>query len=129
MVQKYIGLKHDYGVVDCIELVKMFYKNELNLRFEPPAYPKSSQWMKLFSCKNVDSWAAVYGQKVELTAAKNYDVMVFKSMKTELVIHFAIYIEHNKILHVEEGRDSCIEVLSDYWRERLYTIYRHHEMV
>ena len=85
--------------------------------------------MKLFSCKNVDSWAAVYGQKVELTAAKNYDVMVFKSMKTDLVIHFAIYIEHNKILHVEEGRDSCIEVLSDYWRERLYTIYRHHEMV
>ena len=69
MVQKYIGLKHDYGVVDCIELVKMFYKNELNLRFEPPAYPKSSQWMKLFSCKNVDSWAAVYCQKVELTAA------------------------------------------------------------
>ena len=35
--------------------------------------------------------------------------MVFKSMKTDLVIHFAIYIEHNKILHVE-GRDSCIEV-------------------
>ena len=129
MVQKYIGLPHSYGTVDCIEIIHQFYKNELDLKFELPSYPKSTEWMKYFSCKNVDEWAAVYGQKVELTAAKNYDVMVFKSLKTDLVIHFGLYIQHNKILHVEEGRDSCVEALSDYWRERLHAVYRHNEMV
>ena len=33
MVQKYLGLKHEYGVVDCIELIRLFYKNELGIEF------------------------------------------------------------------------------------------------
>jgi hypothetical protein len=33
MVQKYLGLKHEYGVVDCIELIRVFYKNELGIEF------------------------------------------------------------------------------------------------
>jgi cell wall-associated NlpC family hydrolase len=129
MVQKYIGLSHQYGVIDCIELIRTFYKNELDLSFDLPSYPKSAQWMKQFSCTNVDSWASTYGVKVSLTDAKNYDVMVFRSLKSDLVTHFGLYIQHNKILHVEEGRDSCVESLSEYWRDRLYTIYRHNEMV
>ena len=71
----------------------------------------------------------MYGQKVELTVAKNYDVMVFKSLKSDLVVHFGLYIQHNKILHVEEGGSSCVEILSDYWRDRLHAIYRHNDMV
>ena len=33
MVQKYLGLKHEYGQCDCIQLIKTFYQNELNLTF------------------------------------------------------------------------------------------------
>ena len=129
MVQKYIGLTHQYGVVDCIELIRTFYKIELHLNFDLPPYPKSRHWMKHFTSDSVDKWASFYGVKVELTSAKNYDVIVFKSPKSNLITHFGLYIQHNKILHVEEGRDSCVEILSDYWRDQLYAIYRHNDLV
>ena len=41
MVREYLSLKHEYGKVDCIELIKTFYANELNLTFYLPEYPKS----------------------------------------------------------------------------------------
>ena len=77
MVQKYINIKHEYGSFDCIELIKQLYANELNIDFSIPAYPKSREWMKYFTSKSVDDWASVYGEKVKLTEAKNYDVIIF----------------------------------------------------
>ena len=129
MVQKYINIQHEYGSFDCIELIKQFYANELSLDFSIPSYPKSREWMKHFTSKSVDDWASVYGEKVKLTEAKNYDVMSFKSLKSDLIVHFGLYIQHNQILHVEEGGYSSVELLSDYWRQRLHSIYRHNDMV
>ena len=129
MVQDYLGLQHSYGEVDCIELIRSFYKNELKLSFPLPTYPKSRDWMKHFSTASVDGWASSCAIKVKLTEAKNYDVMVFKSDKSDLIIHFSMFLQPTKMLHVEEGGISCIETLSTYWLDKLYTIYRHNDMV
>ena len=129
MVQKYLALKHQYGQVDCIELIRSFYKNELNIDFDLPPYPHSRAWMKYFHTKKVDEWASKCSIKVKLTDAKNYDVMVFKSEKYELAIHFGMYLMPSKLLHIEEGGCSCIQTLSDYWINRLHAIYRHNDMV
>jgi len=129
MVQQYLGLKHQYGVNDCIELIRTFYEKELGLKFNLPTYPKSREWIKHFSTKSVDDWASMCAIKVKLTEAKNYDVMVFKSDKSNLVIHFAMFLQPTKILHIEEGGFSCVETLSPYWLDKLHTIYRHNDMV
>ena len=129
MVQKYLGLRHEYGDIDCIELIRLFYKNELNLKFEFPVYPHSRDWMKHFHIQKVDEWASKCSTKVKLTDAKNYDVMVFKSEKYELATHFGMYLMPSKLLHIEEGGCSCVQTLSDYWVNRLHAIYRHNEMV
>lgn len=129
MVHKYLGLKHNYGEVDCIELIRKFYSEELNLNFTIPPYPKSRAWMKQFSTTNVDDWASSCAIKVELTSAINYDVMVFKSEKSDLITHFGMFLQPTKMLHVEEGGSSCIVTLSNYWLDKLYTIYRHNDMV
>jgi len=129
MVQKYLALKHQYGQVDCIELIRSFYKNELNIDFDLPPYPHSRAWMKYFHTKKVDEWASKCSIKVKLTDAKNYDVMVFKSEKYELVTHFGMYLMPSKLLHIEEGGCSCVQTLSDYWMNRLHAIYRHNDMV
>ena len=39
MVQEYLRLKHEYGKIDCIELIRLFYKNELNIEFNLPPNP------------------------------------------------------------------------------------------
>ena len=129
MVQKYLGLRHEYGNIDCIELIRSFYKNELKLKFELPTYPHSRDWMKHFYTQKVDEWASKCSTKVKLTDAKNYDVMVFKSEKYDLAIHFGMYLMPSKLLHIEEGGCSCVQTLSDYWINRLHAIYRHNDMV
>ena len=129
MVQKYLGLRHSYGETDCIELIRYFYKNELSLDFSLPSYPKSRAWMKHFSTKNVDGWASTCAIKVKLTEAENYDVIAFKSDKSDLVIHFALFLKPTQMLHIEEGGVSRVETLSQYWIERIHSLYRHEKMV
>lgn len=129
MLIKYIGHKHEYGKFDCIILVQNFYATELGVSFDLPPYPHSKSWMKNFTTASFDERAAKYGTKVPLTAAKNYDLMVFKSEKSELLIHFGLYIMPNQMLHVEEKGTSRVELLSDYWLEHLHAVYRHDSLV
>lgn len=129
MVQKYLGLRHQYGVIDCIELIRLLYTDELSLEFPLPTYVKSRAWMKQFTTENVDEWALKAFVKVELTDARDYDVMSFKSTKTNHIIHFGLFLKPTKLLHIEEGGVSCVETLSEYWMNRLCTVYRHEKMV
>ena len=126
---KYLGRKHQYGVFDCITLVQLFYSVELNLCFDLPEYVASRQWMKTFTTVAVDEWASKYAKKVSLTDAKNYDLIVFKSEKSDLIIHFAIYIAPNRMLHVEEGNTARIDYLTTYWLDKIYSVYHYDRMV
>lgn len=129
MISSYLGIKHAYGSYDCITLVQQFYENELNCSFNIPVYPSSRLWMKKYTVEFLDEWASKYGKKVSLTDAKNYDLISFKSKKSNLLIHFGLYIKPNKMLHVEEGNTSRVDNLSEYWLEHLHAIYRHDKMV
>jgi cell wall-associated NlpC family hydrolase len=129
MITSYLGIKHCYGSYDCITLVQNFYEQELGCSFNLPAYPTSRLWMKEYTTDFLDEWASKYGKKVSLTEAQNYDLISFKSKKSNLLIHFGLYIKPNKMLHVEEGNTSRVDTLSDYWMEHLHAIYRHDKMV
>ena len=63
MIEKYIGLKHEYGVVDCIQLIDLFYKNELGISFGIPEYVRSKRWMRNFTTDFIDEWSKKYGIK------------------------------------------------------------------
>ena len=65
MVQKYLGLQHQYGQCDCIQLIKFFFENELQLTFDLPYL--ITKWLKHFSTDNVDDWASKCAVKVKLT--------------------------------------------------------------
>jgi len=102
---------------------------KLNLEFSLPEYPHSKQWIKEFTTTSIDNWAAQCAKKVSLTNAKDYDVIAFKSEKTNLIIHFGMYLMPSKMLHIEEGGISHVETLSDYWIESIHSIYRHDSLV
>ena len=129
MVHKYIGIRHSYDEINCITLIKNFYHTELNLQFSLPNYPLSRHWIKEFTTVSIDKWAAQCAKKVSLTNAKDYDVIAFKSEKTNLIIHFGMYLMPSKMLHIEEGGISRVETLSDYWIESIHSIYRHDSLV
>ena len=129
MVRNYIGLRHSYDNTNCITIIKDFYLKKLNLEFSLPDYPLSKHWIKEFTTTSIDNWAAQCAKKVSLTNAKDYDVIAFKSKKTNLVTHFGMYLMPSKMLHIEEGGISCVETLSDYWVESIHSIYRHDSLV
>jgi hypothetical protein len=129
MVQKYLSLRHEYGNIDCIRLIKNFYNQELDLDFPLPDYPPSRKWLKLYSTDFVDSWAESCFRKVNLTDAQNYDVITFKSTKTNLIIHFGLFLQPTKMLHIEEGGFSCIQTISPEWWQCIHSFYRHDKMV
>jgi len=85
--------------------------------------------MKHFTTDHVDGWASKCAVKVKLTEAKNYDVIAFKSPKSNLVVHFALFLAPTQMLHIEEGGVSRVETLSQYWVERIHSFYRHEQMV
>lgn len=128
-VTRYIGIPHNYGSFDCITLVEQFYKQELGITIEIPPYTPSRAWMKQYNTESFDEAASKYGKKVLLTDAKNYDLISFKSSKTNLLIHFGLYIKPNRMLHVEEGKTSQVGQLSDYWLQHLHALYRYDKMV
>lgn len=129
MIDKYIGIPHKYGVFDCIRLVHSFYKNELGVSFDIPEYPTSSKWMRQFTTDVVDYQCSKYAKKVLLTDAKNYDLIVFKSARSKFVTHFGIFIAPYSMLHVEENLCSVVEPIHDYWQLRIYSLYRHLDVV
>ena len=129
MVQQYLGIQHEYGTFDCLILIQQFYKNELVLDFSIPAYPHDLKWIKRFSAEHIDELFLNYSVKVNLTEIKNYDVIAFKSRRTNLIIHFGIYLTPNRLLHVEHGGASRIDSLSTYWIDYIHAIYRHEQMV
>ena len=128
-IQNYIGIPHVYGSFDCIILVHQFYERELGYSFSIPTYEHSRAWMKQYDTVFLDEWASKYTKKVSLTCAENYDLISFKSNKSNLLIHFGLYIKPNRILHVEEGKTSRVDQLSNYWLQHLHAIYRYDKMV
>ena len=129
MVQQYLSIPHIYGKFDCIILVQQFYKNHLNLEFNLPPYPYDIGWIKTYTSEYIDEWALKYSVKVNLTELKNYDVIAFKSRKSNLIIHFGIYLTGHKLLHIEDGGTSRVDNLSTYWIDYIHSIYRHEQMV
>jgi len=129
MVQQYLGLRHEYGVCDCITLVHSFYKQELGLDFILPDYPHSTLWMRHFTLESIDDLASKYSVKVKLTEGENYDVIAFKTRNCNFITHFGILLKPTQMLHIEEGGVSCVERLSDYWINNIHSLYRHESLV
>ena len=48
MVQDYLGQKHVYGEVDCIELIRSFYEKELKIEFDTTNLPKIKRVDEVF---------------------------------------------------------------------------------
>lgn len=125
----YLFLQHDYDNINCATLITTLYKQEFDIDIKLPEYPKSISWMRKFTTKAIDSWALNNAKKVSLTNSINFDLIVMKSLKSDQLTHFGLYIKPNKMLHVEEGKSSRIDILSDDWIKQIYGIYRHNDLV
>lgn len=113
--------------MDCILLVRTFYQEELGIDFILPEYSFSKRWILDFRVERFEKEIKGIAKKIPLTSAGNYDLLVFKHK--DYIMHFGIFLKPNRMLHIEEGRTSSIDTLSDYWMESLHGVYRHNDLV
>ena len=130
----YIGIRHSYDEINCITLIDAFYKKELNIDCISDLVPESvkedgRRWMKKITLSQIEEWALIHATKVNLTDAQDFDVIVFKSLKLERPIHFGMFLKPCHMLHLEEGKTSRYETLTNEWANCLHAIYRHQSLV
>lgn len=133
-IVKYIGISHSYEKINCITLIHEFYKNELNIDCISDLVPKNideigRRWMKKLTLPQIEEWALIHGTKVNLTDAQDFDVIVFKSVRFERPIHFGMFLKPCHMLHLEEGRTSRYETITNEWATCFHAIYRHQSLV
>ena len=130
---KYLGKKHSYNGINCITILASFYKNELksdvfdslfDLIKKDEKIINTRKWMKTVSLSDIDRWASTCAKKVTLTTAKNYDVIVFRSLRGDVPIHFGMYIDYMRMFHLEEGAHSMITNITNAWSSQIHAIYR-----
>lgn len=130
---KYLGIKHDYVNNNCATLINQIFMGELGSNVINKIWPVidmpggsntiGKNFFKMLTFKQLTDWADSFARRVNLTELQEYDVILFKT-KAGRPIHFGLYIERNKFIHLMEDEHSRIEELNDEWRNKIYTIYR-----
>ncbi len=122
---KYIGLPYlsngrTEAGLDCWGLVRLFYKQELNI--DLPSYSElygdaSSPEVAQVIGAHKDNWAPTQG-------GEPGDVCLFNIYGEPA--HVGVYVGDNKFLHAREGRDSVVESLgSAQWSKRFQGFYKY----
>ena len=111
-MNEFIGHSYVLKEWDCYSLVCKFHN------ITPIEYTDDRDIFK-YSIKDLDKIFDYKCSKITLDKLATNDIIVFAA-KNNSLLHFGIYLAHNKILHVYKDSVSHIEDLSDKNRERMY---------
>lgn len=113
---KYIGLP--YSIYDCWNLIKHYYKNELNILLPDYTYLNSDDINSIEKAtdKNKTKW-------IKLEKPEKDCVIIFNLANHP--IHIGLCIDDNRMLHTLRGHDSVIEKFTSIkWKKRIEGYYK-----
>jgi cell wall-associated NlpC family hydrolase len=123
-VGRYVGIPFvDAGRsmdgADCWGLLWLVYRNEFHVEIPSLSYEVSRN-QRLDSPSFVGEFPSW-----EQVDTPHVGDVVFMLLNGGHDVHVGIYLEHGRMLHAFEGRDSCIERLgSPFWRSSVRGFYR-----
>jgi len=118
------------GESDCYTFVKEYYSN---LGIKLAGYNNlGNDWHKknpnliqdLFSLNKNDPNLPI-SELSPKSEFKKHDVLVFEFIKGAGANHVAVYLGNNQIMHHPRNKYLCIESLSNIYKNKIITIYRH----
>jgi sulfur carrier protein ThiS len=126
-LEKYIGLKYkekgrDFDGVDCWGLVRLIYKNELQI--DLPSF--SSEYTQT-DVQRIEELIAQYKEGWEsIEQPEEGSIVLFRVLGSES--HVGIVVNKEQFLHVRENQDSAIENFdSPFWKKRIIGYFRYSE--
>ncbi len=123
-LKSYLNLDYKINSSDCFELVRNYYKNELNI--EISNYNRYDKWE--FDKPNLilDNFEKEGFYKVSFKDIKVNDIIIFRI--GGFLSHLAIYMNDNFILHHPENDKSVICELSPALLKRVELVIRHKDI-
>ena len=120
-----VGREYSYGVLDCVQLCRDWYKSEYRIVFPYVSPPKNSQdWHKdPFLCLYLAKWGF---NEVDKKSIQYGDVLLMCLGQSQKPNHMAVYIGENQILHHLSGRLSSRDFYNDYWQRSTHSAMRYH---
>ena len=112
---KYIGIPYDK--VDCYDLCKLFYINELDTELPDQSYLNNRDELEM---SKVVSECKDEFQKV--TDPKFGDLVLLRVWG--MPAHVGIYVDEKRILHTQDKIGSMIENIAPRWVNRIEGYYR-----
>jgi cell wall-associated NlpC family hydrolase len=124
---KHLGLSIDTGI-DCFNLIKQFYKDELNIDI-----PYSTRtWCNIIDenwyyktheelVKNITK--EQYGWK-EISKPEPYCLITMCMGTSTITNHCAMYIEQNKMLQILQNTQSHVATYGNFYKQYTTGIYR-----
>lgn len=122
---KYLGRNISFQKTNCLDLVKLFYKNELNIDLVTPSGLAEDNFFefKESNLKIIFEYAKVNNLiSVEDKQMKTNDIGIFN---VDNYIHFAIYLGNDKILEQpRNGFSRIIDYRGSYDRKKIAFLRR-----
>ena len=109
---------------DCWGLVRKVYADELGIDIEPGCYAhvKDSGGCGITAARAKEQWI-----RVPRPERQPFDIVCFSILRD--LWHVGVVVDHRLMLHVEQGRVSCLERYDSIrWGRRTDGFYRHPAM-
>lgn len=107
----------DWDGCDCFGLVRLYYREKYGLDIPRLAFPEKIE-------KSADIHHLLPKNWHEVDVPVVDDVLLLRPLTPAYPAHVGIYVGHNLMLHVTEGRTSCIVPILYNYRARILGFFR-----
>jgi proteasome lid subunit RPN8/RPN11 len=120
------GRPYVYGVFDCWTLVRDYYRTELGVRLQIPAY--AERWYCAGQNLILDQYERLGFVRIAEEELRKHDLIAMQVDRSEVPNHLAIYLDGNRMLHQQLNRLSGEEIYGGYWQRNAVLFLRHHSL-
>ena len=124
-----IGRTFTHGVLDCYQIIKDYYEQELSIILPDPI--REEQWWYKGQDLYRDNFESAGFVKVggsDFTALNKHDVILMQ-VRSQVPNHGGVYVGDGMLLQHCTGRLSSRDVYGGYWRKVTNLVLRHKELM
>lgn len=132
----YIGRPFFLGTLDCSNLIRDYYRRELNIKLKDIEHPER---LNLENWKDEKLWDAYKGWNIleeyltdqgfiKVNDIKKFDIITMKMFNVRFPVHLALFLGDNKILH-HISEFSAIDNYSNAYKRLTVGTYRHKTLI
>ena len=117
-----VGREWSHGVLDCYSLIRDWFRIERGLVL--PNFERRDEWWLAGGNLYLENFRAAGFVEIDPADIQPGDGILMRVM-SPVPNHGAVYLGDNKIIHHVQGRLSCRDNYTEFWRQRTTQVVRH----